>query len=658
MNRLLHIWSCFFFCLQMGLYAQSDCSSAIQLCNDVYAETNASLSAGAPEYVGSCNFDEVSSMWYTFTVQTPGDLAFVLNPNNDFDDYDWVLFDITTSGCAGIGSSALEVSCNSYGSFGSNGSTGISNANGGSGTSNGPGDLNGPPFNSNVNAAVGQTFALCVMNWSQSFDGYEINFSESTAALYDNANPQIVSVESECNQNFFVVTMSEVIQSSSVSLSDFTLTGPVGPLPISSVEMNNPSNGNGDSFILNLPVSNIGAGNYSLTIGNNNGGVTDACGNAAIETFNFMYDPVDLDVSAGVDQVICSDGNITLTATGSFATVQWTGGPNTPDYVVTIPGTYTVQAFANGCQVQDQVEVSLATTTWDLGNDVAFCEDEWIEVGSPLPVLWEDGTSGLNAYPDSSGYFSAQYFYGSNCIANDSVYVDIHTLPIFSLGNDTLLCQGEIITLSTPVSVNWNGGVVGTSYTVQNPGNFFAIYDDGFCYAQDEIVVSYQSLPFIDWEGEQYTLCGGDSLVMDAQAYPADSYWWFDEEMDSTATIQDSGAFYITLSNECGSYTAHWTVNIEDCNNYAYIPNTFTPDNDGINDAWVGEFNRIMNYDMRIFNRDGEVIFHSQDPNEVWNGSARGGQYYVPNGIYLYQCEIKFLNLEIQKLQGTVAVLR
>ncbi|MBM3428990.1 MAG: hypothetical protein FJX95_09435, partial [Bacteroidetes bacterium] len=185
MNRLLHIWGYLLFGFPLGLLAQSDCSSAIQLCNDVYAETNASLSAGALEYVGSCNFSEVSSMWYTFTVQTPGDLAFVLNPNNDFDDYDWVLFDITSVGCAGIGSSAPEVSCNSYGSFGSNGSTGISDANGGSGTSNGPGDFNGPPFNGNVNVLVGQTFALCVMNWSQSFDGYEINFSESTAALYD-----------------------------------------------------------------------------------------------------------------------------------------------------------------------------------------------------------------------------------------------------------------------------------------------------------------------------------------------------------------------------------------------------------------------------------------------------------------------------------------
>jgi gliding motility-associated-like protein len=658
MKSLLQYWGVFLIGLNSGLYAQSDCSSAIQLCNDVYAETDASLSAGAPEYVGSCNANEVSSMWYTFTVQTPGDLAFIINPNNDFDDYDWVLFDITTSGCTGIGSTAPEVSCNSYGSFGSNGSTGISNANGGFGNSNGPGDLNGPAFNGNLNTAVGQTFALCVMNWSQSFDGYEINFSESSAELYDNDNPQVMAVEAQCNQSYFVVTMDEVIQASSVQLADFTLTGPAGPLPITSVAMNNATNQNDNQFLLNLPVTNIGEGNYTLEISNVSGGVTDACGNAGIQTFDFYYDPVDLSIDAGVDQVICNNGGVTLNATGEYISVQWTGGPNTANYFVSLPGTYTVQATANGCQVQDEVEVSLASTTWDLGNDVSFCEDEWIEVSSSESVLWEDGTTGLTAQPANTGYFTAQYVYGNNCIAEDSVFVDIHALPNFNLGNDTLLCQGEVITLTTPVPVNWNGGLVGNTFTVQNPGNFFAIFDDGLCYFQDNIEVRYQSLPFIDWEGEQYTLCQGDSLVFDAQLYPADSYLWYDDELDTMATIQDSGMYFVTLSNECGSYTAHWFVYTEDCTNYAYIPNSITPDNDGINDAWVGEFNRVLSYDMRIFNRDGEVIFHSQDPNEVWNGSAHDGQYYVPNGIYLYQCEIKFLNLEVQKLQGTVAVLR
>lgn len=658
MKSLLQFWGVILMGLSSGLYAQSDCNSAIQLCNDVYAETDASLTAGAPEYVGSCNASEVSSMWYTFTVQTPGNLGFVLNPNNNFDDYDWVLFDITNTGCAGIGNSAPEVSCNSYGSFGSNGSTGISNANGGFGTSNGPGDLNGPPFNGNINAAVGQTFALCVMNWSQSFDGYEINFSESTAELYDNDNPQVIAVEAQCNQTFFVVTMDEVIQASSVQLADFALTGPAGPLPITSVSMNNATNQNDNQFILNLPVTNIGEGNYTLEISNNNGGVTDACGNAGIQVFDFYYDPVNLNVNAGNDVTICNNGSVTLTATGDFTSLQWTGGPTTASYTVSTPGTYTVQAFANGCNVSDEVVVSLATTTWDLGMDVAFCEETPVTIVSTEQVLWEDGTHSTSSNPTTTGYWSALYFYGNGCVAMDSIYIDVHTIPFYNLGNDTTLCVGEIITLETPIDVMWNGGSIGTSFNVQSAATISATFNDGFCFFQDEITVDYLSPPFIDWEGKLEIICEGDSIVFDARNYPADTYLWFDLETDSVATIKDSGQYWITLTNTCGTYTANWWVLTEDCNNYAYIPNSFTPDNDGINDAWKGEYNRILEFDLKVFNRDGEVIFKTTDSNQYWNGSHLNGEYYVPNGIYPFQCNIKFLNLEIRNIQGTVALLR
>jgi gliding motility-associated-like protein len=514
------------------------------------------------------------------------------------------------------------------------------------------------PLHRNINAAVGQTFALCVMNWSQSFDGYEINFSESSAELYDNDSPQVIAVEAQCNQTFFVVTMDEVIQASSVQLADFALTGPVGPLPITSVAMNNATNQNDAQFILNLPVTNIGEGDYILEINNNNGGVTDACGNAGVQVFNFYYDPVDLNVNAGNDVTICNNGSVTLSATGDFSTIQWTGGPATANYTVTTPGTYTIQAFANGCNVSDEVIVSLAATTWDLGMDVAFCEDAPVPIVSTEQVLWEDGTNSTSSNPTTTGYWSAQYFYGNGCVAFDSIYIDVHTIPFYYLGNDTTLCVGEIISLQTPIDVMWNGGFIGTSYNVQSAATVSATFNDGFCFFQDEITVDYLSPPLIDWEGKLETICEGDSIVFDARNYPADSYLWFDLETDSAATIKDSGQYWITLTNTCGTYTANWWVLTEDCNNYAYIPNSFTPDNDGINDAWKGEFNRILEFNLKVFNRDGEVVFKTTDPKQYWNGSHLNGEYYVPNGIYPFQCNIKFLNLEIRSIQGTVAVLR
>jgi gliding motility-associated-like protein len=273
-------------------------------------------------------------------------------------------------------------------------------------------------------------------------------------------------------------------------------------------------------------------------------------------------------------------------------------------------------------------------------------------------VLWEDGTNSTSSNPTTTGYWSAQYFYGNGCAAIDSIYIDVHTIPFYNLGNDTTLCVGEIITLQTPIDVMWNGGSIGTSFNVQSAATISATFNDGFCFFQDEINVDYLSPPFIDWEGKLEIICEGDSIVFDARNYPADTYLWFDLETDSVATIKDSGQYWITLTNTCGTYTANWWVLTEDCNNYAYIPNSFTPDNDGINDAWKGEYNRILEFEMKVFNRDGEVVFKTTDPEHYWNGSHLNGEYYVPNGIYPFQCNIKFLNLEVRKIQGTVAILR
>ena len=88
---------------------------------------------------------------------------------------------------------------------------------GGTGTSNGPGDTNGPPFNADLPVQAGQTFALVVMNWTNSPNGYTIDFTQSTASLYDNINPYPVSVVPDCANQHFHVIFSEPVVTSSVS---------------------------------------------------------------------------------------------------------------------------------------------------------------------------------------------------------------------------------------------------------------------------------------------------------------------------------------------------------------------------------------------------------------------------------------------------------
>jgi hypothetical protein len=332
MRKIIFVILCVFAVQGKAQTSISDCDGAIILCGDLYTETQASFSSGNLfEATGSCNQGiEQSSVWYTFTVQADGNLSFIIDPLNDVDDYDWGLFNITTGGCAGLGTTSPEVECNSYGDFTFNGPTGISTANGGTGTSNGPGNTLGPPFNADLPVVVGQTYALVVMNWSNSFDGYTIDFGESTAALYDQVPPVPISAETDCSNLTVVLTFSEPIVSTSVQPSDFTVTGASGTITVQSVTANNPTMA--DVFTIQLTNQVLIGGTYTLNITNTTGFVEDACGNLGTQSITFeISDPVAFDVatttacngfggSVTVSNITGGDGNYTLNFNGTNQT--------------------------------------------------------------------------------------------------------------------------------------------------------------------------------------------------------------------------------------------------------------------------------------------------------------------------------------------------
>jgi len=66
-----------------------------------------------------------------------------------------------------------------------------------------------------------------------------------------------------------------------------------------------------------------------------------------------------------------------------------------------------------------------------------------------------------------------------------------------------------------------------------------------------------------------------------------------------------------------------------------YVPNSFTPDADGINDTFYGTGEGFDTYNMKIFDRWGEFIFESNDPNFHWDGTYKGQQ--VQMGTYAYR---------------------
>ena len=86
------------------------------------------------------------------------------------------------------------------------------------------------------------------------------------------------------------------------------------------------------------------------------------------------------------------------------------------------------------------------------------------------------------------------------------------------------------------------------------------------------------------------------------------------------ATIDDSSCIY------------------EDNCNGVFAPNTFTPNNDGVNDIWtlVTDPSCWLEWQISIYNRWGQLVWESTTPGEVWVGSNYKGNYYVADGIYVY----------------------
>jgi len=67
-----------------------------------------------------------------------------------------------------------------------------------------------------------------------------------------------------------------------------------------------------------------------------------------------------------------------------------------------------------------------------------------------------------------------------------------------------------------------------------------------------------------------------------------------------------------------------------------FIPTSFTPNADGINDFWKPVGRDLVSYQLHIFNRNGEIVFETRDMGAFWDGSFVGGEHYVPDGVYTY----------------------
>lgn len=205
----------------------------------------------------------------------------------------------------------------------------------------------------------------------------------------------------------------------------------------------------------------------------------------------------------------------------------------------------------------------------------------------------------------------------------------------------------------------------GVFYGSNLPSGFYqAIYSkvDGVCGFRDTVFIGIAPDPILGVSNDTTVLEGTDIQLF---ATGASTYSWepnidlsCNDCPDPVFTANEETTFLVTGTSQFGCIdTASVTISINKNPSFE-MPNAFTPDGDTMNDTFnaVFEGEIFTTYRMRIFNRWGEMIFESNDPDLGWNG--RQGEDISASDVYTYIFDYQFINGESGTDSGEITLLR
>lgn len=164
----------------------------------------------------------------------------------------------------------------------------------------------------------------------------------------------------------------------------------------------------------------------------------------------------------------------------------------------------------------------------------------------------------------------------------------------------------------------------------------------------------------------------GDSIVsFYNQSTPNVVSWYWDFGTGETLSPNQPNPTYGYPFTNGGNYTTTLTVyNAFGCSDVItkeiivepyftfYIPNAFTPDFDGKNDAFFGVGIGIVDYEITIFDRWGEKIFESNNIEKGWDGKANGGAEIAQQDVYVWKVNLKDIFNKKHEYIGRVSLIK
>lgn len=128
-------------------------------------------------------------------------------------------------------------------------------------------------------------------------------------------------------------------------------------------------------------------------------------------------------------------------------------------------------------------------------------------------------------------------------------------------------------------------------------------------------------------------MCVGDSILIDLR-FIEDEIIWNDGSNARVRNVGAPGNYSVTVTRCNDSMTSDINLTVKDCSCTTFLPNTFTPNNDGVNDQVTLFSNcNIESFEMQVFDRWGGVVFQTNNAQSGWTGESQNGD--LQNGVYI-----------------------
>jgi gliding motility-associated-like protein len=371
----------------------------------------------------------------------------------------------------------------------------------------------------------------------------------------------------------------------------------------------------------------------------------------------------------GNDTTLCNGTSLILnTLQSTPSQFLWQDGTTLGSYVVNQPGTYNVRVTNEfDCSITDTINVKYRPPPiFSIGADTVLCTGQSLKL-SPVIVgssnsytyQWNNGSTDPSKVTVNAPGLYWLRVSDNGCAVIDSILVSYKANPFLELGNDTTLCIGQTLTLTVPLNnatFVWQDGSTQPFFTVTNAGIYSVTVTQNGCDTASNIQVEYMTKPPVSF-GPDTTLCITETLLLDA-SYLNSNYKWQDGSTSPQFKVMLPGAYIVDVSNTCGETRDSIMVAYDNCACKFYIPSGFTPNNDGKNDIFKPKYQCIFgDYVLRVFNRNGQLIFFSKNIAEGWDGTFRN----LPQSSGTYVWELSYrdsiLGREVHK-NGTILLVR